>query len=349
MGPIMVVKQATIYDVAREAKVSFKTVSRTLNSEQGVRPATRQRVMEAAKKLNYAPNRAARRLAGNRSYTVALFYDGDFSSYIAGLQLGMIEACMPRHYELILHPCNIDLESPSEDLRTFLGQTAVDGVVVTPPLCDNPELISALEQMGIQHVMISPQDHDRGLQVYFMEHQAAYDLTNYLVRLGHQRIGFIKGDPAHSSSHARYKAYKDALRNAGLKLDTNIVSKGSFSVRSGVAGARRILNAPQPPTAIFASDDDTAVGVIHYAHETGIRIPDDLSVAGFDDVTISRYIWPKLTTVRQPIQLLGSTAAQMLIDAVNADKAIKMDSVATILEYEIIERDSCAPPSAATQ
>ncbi len=344
----MAVKQATIYDVAREAKVSFKTVSRTLNSEQGVRPATRQRVIEAAKKLNYTPNRAARRLAGNRSYTVALFYDGDFSSYIAGLQLGMIEACMPLHYELILHPCDIDLESPSEDLRMFLGQTAVDGVVVTPPLCDNPELISALEQMGIQHVMISPQDHDRGLQVYFMEHQAAYDLTSYLIKLGHQRIGFIKGDPAHSSSHSRYQAYKDALRDAGLRLDTSIVTRGSFSLRSGVQGARKILNAPQPPTAIFASDDDTAVGVIHYAHEAGIRVPADLSVAGFDDVPISRYIWPTLTTVRQPIQLLGSTAARLLIDTIRSDKAIKMDSVATILQHEIIERDSCAPPRPAT-
>lgn len=343
----MAVKQATIYDVAREAKVSFKTVSRTLNSEQGVRPATRQRVIAAAKKLNYAPNLSARRLAGNRSYTVALFYDGDFSSYIAGLQLGMIEACMPRHYELILHPCDIELESPSEDLRTFLGQTAVDGVVVTPPLCDNPELISALERTGIQHVMISPQDHDRGLQVYFMEHQAAYELTNYLIKLGHRRIGFIKGDPAHSSSHARYEAYKDALRDAGLKLDTSIVSRGSFNFRSGVRGAKRILDAVRPPTAIFASDDDTAVGVIHYAHESGIRVPAELSVAGFDDVPISRYIWPTLTTVRQPIQLLGSTAAQMLINAVSSDKAVRMDSVATILEYEIIERDSCAPPRPA--
>ena len=343
----MAVKQATIYDVAREAKVSFKTVSRTMNSEVGVRPATRRRVIEAAKKLNYSPNLSARRLAGNRSYTLALFYDGEFSSYIAGLQLGMIEACMLRNFELILHPCDVELESPSEALRQFLGQTAVEGVVVTPPLCDNQELISALERMGVQHVMISPQDHDRGLQVYFMEHQAAYELTNYLIQLGHRRIGFIKGDPAHSSSHARYKAYKDALRDAGLKLDTSIVSRGSFSFRSGVRGARRILDAPQPPTAIFASDDDTAVGAIHYAHEAGIRIPAELSVAGFDDVPISQYIWPTLTTVRQPIQLLGSTAAQMLIDALRSDKAVRMDSVATILEYEIVERDSCAPPPPA--
>ena len=345
----MAVKQATIYDVAREANVSFKTVSRTLNSEEGVRPTTRQRVIEAAKKLHYIPNLAARRLAGNRSYTVALFYDGDFTSYIAGLQLGMIEGCMPLHYELILHPCDINLESASEDLTKFVSQTAVDGVAVTPPLCDNLELISALERLDIKHVMISPQDHDRGLQVYFMEYQAAYDLVTYLIKLGHQRIGFIKGDSAHSSSGSRYLAYKDALRDAGMRLDTSIVARGSFNFRSGVQGAKKILNAAHPPTAIFASDDDTAVGVIHYAHEEGIVIPGQLSVAGFDDVPISRYIWPTLTTVRQPIQLLGAKAAQLLIDAIRADKAIKMDSVATILEYEIIERNSCAPPRSATR
>ena len=344
----MVGKHATIYDVAREAQVSFKTVSRALNGEESVRPATRQRVFDAAKKLNYTPNRAARRLAGSRSYTVALFYDGDFSSYIAGLQLGMIEACMPLHYELILHPCDIDIESPTEDLTMFISQTDVDGVVVTPPLCDNQELISALERLNIKHVMISPQDHDRGLQVYFMEYQAAYDLMSYLIGLGHRRIGFIKGDPAHSSSRSRYEAYKDALRDAGLRLDASIVARGNFNFQSGLQGARRILNAPEPPTAIFASDDDTAAGVMHYAHDAGIDIPSELSVAGFDDVPISRHIWPTLTTVRQPIQLMGAKAAQLLIDAIRADKAIKMDSVATILEYEIIERDSCAPPRSAS-
>ena len=340
----MPAKQATIYDVAREAKVSFKTVSRTLNGEASVRPATRQRVIAAVEKLSYAPNRAARRLAGSRSYTVALFYDGDFSSYIAGLQLGMITACVPLHYELILHPCDIDVESPTEDLTKFVNQTAIDGVVVTPPLCDNRELISALEKMDVKHVTISPQDHDRGLQVYFMEYQAAYDLTAYLIELGHRRIGFIKGDPAHSSSASRYEAYKTALRDAGLRLDTSIVARGSFNFQSGVQGARKILNANEPPTAIFASDDDTAVGAMHYAHDAGIEIPANLSIAGFDDVPISRYIWPPLTTVRQPIQLMGTKAAQLLIDAIHADKAVKLDSVATILEYEIIERNSCAPP-----
>ncbi len=345
----MTAKQATIYDVAREASVSFKTVSRTLNGEQSVRPATRQRVIAAVKKLNYTPNPAARRLAGNRSYTVSLIYDGDFSSYIAGLQLGMIGACMPLDYELILHPCDVRAESPTEDITTFVNQTRVDGVVVTPPLCDNRELISALEKMNIKHVMISPQDHDRGLQVYFMEYQAAYDLTSYLIDLGHRRIGFIKGHPAHSSSAARYEAYKAALSDAGIRLDSSIVANGSFNFHSGVVGAGKILNATRPPTAIFASDDDTAVGVMHYAHDQGIDIPAQLSVAGFDDVPISRYIWPTLTTVRQPIQLMGAKAAELLFDAIRADKAVKLDSVATILEYEIVERDSCARPAGRRQ
>ena len=342
----MTAKQVTIYDVAREARVAFKTVSRALNGEDSVRPATRERVMAVAEKLRYTPNQAARRLAGNRSYTVALLYQGDFSFYIAGLQLGMIGFCAPLNYELILHPCSMDNEPLSNDLTQFVNQTRVDGVVVTPPLCDNPDLISTLENMNVKHVMISPRDQDRSLQVYFMEHRAAYDLMSYLIGLGHRGIGFIKGDPAHSSSAARYGAYKAALRDTGIRLDRTIVARGNFNFQSGIRGAKKILGAETPPTAIFASDDDTAVGVMHYAHDRGIDIPAELSVAGFDDVPISRYVWPTLTTVRQPIQMMGSKAAQLLIDAVRASKTVALESRVTILEHEIVERGSCACPAA---
>ena len=334
-------KKVTIYDVAKEANVSFKTVSRVLNDESA-RKSTRERVMAAVETLNYKPDLAARRLAGKKSYTVALIYSGALSSYIVDLQLGLLDSCSQGNYELMLHPCSGSGKALEDNIRQLIRQRSIDGVILTPPLCDNLALIALLEQSSLQYVLISPKDRDKkGLQVYFDEVSAAYDLTVYLVGLGHQRIGFIKGDPAHSSSYARYDAYKKALKDSAIAFDRSLVVKGDFSFKSGLKGAEKLLSLDKPPSAIFASDDDTAVGVIHYAHSCEVKVPEQLSVAGFDDVPIAEYIWPTLTTVRQPIRDMGEKAGQLLINSLdNQDKNIA--STATILEYEIIKRRSCA-------
>lgn len=333
-------KKVTIYDVASEAGVSFKTVSRVLNGESA-RASTRERVLAAVNKLGYKPDIAARRLAGKKSYTIVFIYGDVISSYIVDLQLGLLDSCGIGNYELIMHPCPGNSRSIADNIRQLIAQCSIDGVVLTPPLCDNLGLIRQLERNGLQYVLVSPKDHDKGLQVYFDERSAAYDMTAYLIGFGHRRIGFIQGDPAHSSSYARYTGYKEALKEAAIAFDRNLVVKGKFGFDSGCKGAKKLLRRSGPPTAIFASDDDTAVGVIHYAHEVGLRMPEQLSVVGFDDVPIARYIWPTLTTVRQPIRAIGEKAGQLLIESLGK-QGESAHSKATILEYEIIERGSCA-------
>lgn len=178
--------------------------------------------------------------------------------------------------------------------------------------------------------------------VYFNEYQAAYDVTERLIKYGHRRIGFIIGNPSHSSSKSRYAGYKDALNNAGIEFDQSIVAQGSYSFRSGKNSAKKILGVSSRPTAIFASDDDMAVGAIHHVHELGLHIPEDVSIVGFDDVPIARSIYPALTTVRQPIKLMGFEAAQILLSAIGESQPSKIRASATIVDYKIVERNSTA-------
>ena len=333
-------KKVTIYDVANAANISFKSVSRALNGESGISKERATYVLAVAKQLGYVPNLAARRLAGNRTNTIALAFLGDMDSYIVDLQLGILDACGSLQYELIIHPCVGSSNKAGEQLVRIANQRRVDGLIITPPLCDNHVLVSSLEGLVSNYVLISPKSHDRGMLVYFDEYQAAYDVTTRLISYGHTRIGFIKGNPSHSSSKSRYAGYKGALRDANLPIDHSIVAPGKYSFHSGKEGARHILNTPNPPTAIFASDDDTAVGAIHYAHEAHIRVPDQLSIIGFDDVPIAQSVWPTLTTVRQPIKTMGHEAAKMLISSIRNKHGNNTHVSATILEYEIIERNS---------
>lgn len=333
-------KKVTIYDVADAAKVSFKSVSRALNGQPGVSKKTADRILKIADKMGYVPNPAARRLAGNRTYAIALAFSGDMDSYHVDLQLGILEACEPLRYDMIIHPCGRSAKVARENLIQFANQRRVDGLILTPPLCDDVSVISELDRLDLKYVLISPKSHDRGMLVYFNEYQAAYDVTKLLIAMHHKRIGFIKGHPSHGSSRSRYSGYRDALEDADIPLDPLIVARGSYSFSSGKKGARKILDASPRPTAIFASDDDTAVGAIHYAHEQGIEVPDDLSIVGFDDVPIALSVYPTLTTVRQPIKTMGFEAAQILFSAFHNDQPSNVRASATILDYEIIERDS---------
>jgi LacI family transcriptional regulator len=333
-------KKVTIYDVADAAKVSFKSVSRALNGQPGVSKKTADRILKIADKMGYVPNPAARRLAGNRTYAIALAFSGEMDSYIVDLQLGVLQACEPVRYDMIIHPCGLVAKAARENVIQFATQRRVDGLILTPPLCDDVTVTSELDRLGLKYVLISPKNHNHGMLVYFNEYQAAYDVTQRLINMNHKRIGFIKGNPSHGSSKSRYSGYRDALEDSDITLDPSIVAQGSYSFRSGKNGARKILDAASPPTAIFASDDDMAVGAIHYAHEQGIAVPDDLSIVGFDDVRIARSVYPSLTTVRQPIKTMGFEAAQMLFSALRDEQPSNVRPSATILDYEIIERDS---------
>lgn len=329
-------------DVAAAAGVSMKTVSRVLNREPNVRPETRRRVEEAVARLQYRPNPSARSLAGQRSYVIALAYDNPSRNYLMEIQSGVLEACRGEHYTLVLAPLQFGQDGYLDDISTLAGHFGLDGVVLIPPLTDDPALLARLEELGLPCASISPSlDRDR-IGVTVDEHAAVCDLIAELVQLGHTRIGHVLGHPSHGARTWRYAGYRDALARAGIAFDPALVVEGSFTFDSGVQGAQALLDLPEPPTAIFAANDDSAAGVIRAARLRGLSVPRDLSVCGFDDTPISRHIYPALSTVRQPARDMGRLATRELLEHLRDPDAGGMVAI----RYNLELRDSIAPAPA---
>jgi LacI family transcriptional regulator len=311
----------TITDVARAAGVAIKTVSRVLNNEPRVRPATRERVMAAVKALNYYPSISARGLAGRRSCLIGLVYENPSPNYIMDVQNGAMARCREEHFQLIMHHCNVRGTELATDIGGLVDQTHVDGLVLTPPLSSSKELIQALDARKLPFVRIAPNRmrHDSPF-VDVDDLAAAQEMTEYLIGIGHRRIGFIVGNPDHYASGRRLEGYKAALKRHGIAFRGDYVKQGYFVFDSGLASGAELLSMPEPPTAIFASNDDMAAGVLMAAHQRGVSVPGQLSVAGFDDAPVARLVWPRLTTVFQPAYELAYSATDMLLQLLKTPK-----------------------------
>lgn len=339
-GSIELAKAPTIVDVARLAKVSMKTVSRALNGEPHVSDKVRSQVLEAAKALNYRPNMFARSLASTRSYLVGLVCAPPSPApvYIMTVQEGVLSACEARGYNLLTRTFDPESRGIASRVLQFVERSRVDGLVVVPPLSDNKALTRALVGGHIPHVRVSQSDPVAGSErIGTNEREVSSELTRYLISLGHRQIAFIRGHPAHSGSADRLEGYLDAMREAGIEPESEYIEQGMFSFESGVAAARRLFALRQRPTAVFASNDYMAAGVVNAAHRLGLAIPGDVSVAGFDDAPVAHQIWPALTTVRQPVRELGARAAGMLIGALGGSEAER--SVAAP-DCSIVHRES---------
>ena len=302
-----------IEDVAEAAGVSMKTVSRVLNHEPNVREGTRERVMKAVEDLNYTPHFSARSLAGNRSYQIALLYNNPSDNYLMGVISGVLAACAGEHYNMMLCPAEIEDAPLLAGVDALIARAQPDGLLLTPPITDNPALLQRLAERQIPYASISPREQSCGVGVAMNEPLAAEEMVAHLAGLGHRRIAHIVGHPAHGASNWRLDGYRRGLAEAGLPFAPELVVPGEFSFESGVRAAATLLALNEPPTAVFAANDDMAAGVIHAALERGLRIPQDLSVCGFDDTPMSRQIFPSLTTIHQPTDEMGRLATQALL------------------------------------
>lgn len=337
--------KATITDVAKLAGVSMKTVSRVLNNEPNVALKTRERVKAVATELRYSPNLAARGLATSKSYLVALMYDNPSPNYIAHLQRGAIDSCREAGYHLVVQPLSLGSaktqDEKSQAIRSVLDRLPVDGVILTPPLCDSAAVLETLAELQIKCVRVAPKNG--GLEPYIAmdDKEAAYQMTQHLIENGHKKIGFIKGHVGHSATALRYEGYLSAMEEVDLYVSPKLVVQGDFSFESGSQAARALLSLPKPerPTAIFASNDDMAAAIFSIAGQLGLDLPRELSVCGFDDTPLAQVVWPSLTTVRQPIYRMGYQAAQHLVASPD-----ERGEAEQILDFEIMLRDSVAPP-----
>jgi LacI family transcriptional regulator len=309
-------QRTTIKDVARRAKVSLKTVSRVINNEPAVQDRTRERVQRAIDELNYAPDQAARNLRGATPHALGLVYDNPNPYYVIAVQAGVLAACRDQGFGLQIHPCDSNAPDLAEELRDLVRHARLAGLVLAPPMSERMELIRYLAENGIRVVRIisarsDPQDGHPC--VYVDDHDAAYAITEHLIQLGHQRIGFLWGGEAHRSSPERFKGYESALKDYGIPLDKKLVIPGDYSFDDGFRGARRLFALRERPTAIFGSNDEIAAGVLAAAKSSGIDVPYELSIAGFEDSPFSKQSWPALTTAKQATEDIARHAALRLI------------------------------------
>lgn len=332
-------RRAKIQDVAEAAGVAIKTVSRVLNNEPNVREETRQRVLDIVKKLNYHPSLSARSLAGRRSFLIGLIYENPSANYIVDVQHGAMARCREDRFQLLMHQVTSRGEEMERDVIGLVDQTHLDGLIVTAPLSESTPLIRALDRRSLPFVRVAPNDVEHPTPYVDMDDAgAAREMTEYLIGLGHRRIGFIIGHPDHFASVQRLAGYKAALAAHGIEFQDRYVRQGYFVFESGMDAAKELLAQSDRPTAIFASNDDMAAGVLMAAHELGLNVPEQLSVAGFDDTYIAKTVWPRLTTVHQPIYGLAYTATNLLLQMLQTGTA----PPSMRLEHRLVCRASTA-------
>ena len=310
----------TILDVASRAGVSIKTVSRVVNEEPHVLESTRAAVLDAMKQLGYSPNISAKRLASKRSFVIGLLYTAT-SEYFGSVLDHAIRGGLQKGYSILAVFFKPFDQKSRENVMSLVNQKQVDGFLLTP-MCDNDAtLLAELMAYQVPFVRLTPSDHSLPLPLVAPDDwQGAYAMTEYLVGLGHRRIGFVYGYPDHQASQDRFGGFRAALEAHQLTIEDDLIQPGGFLFEEGRQAGEKLLKQFPRPTAIFASNDESAVGVLSIAHELGIQVPKELSVTGFDDFPISQKSWPSLTTVRQPMKEIANQALEVLIGLLNHKK-----------------------------
>lgn len=341
---------ATIYDVAALAGVSIKSVSRVLNREPNVSAALQAKVQDAVNSLDYRPSLSARTLAGSSSYLIAAFVDADLtlehwrsgrgSDYLSRLQFGALVECRKAGYHLLVELVDYGASSLEARLSALLRSLRPDGVLLTPPNADDPTVLDILERNGTPFVRLgADRDLGRGMRVFMDDRQAAADMTAHLIGLGHRRIGFVSGPAAYPASQARRLGYEEALSAHDLITEPELIVEGDFTFASGQRAGKALLTSTRRPSAIFASNDDMALGVLNAAASLGVSTPGGVSVCGFDDTPSAMFSTPPLTTVRQPVAEMAAAATRMLVEAAR-DPARTVEKI----DYTLVERASTQPP-----
>lgn len=335
--------KSTISDVARLAGVSKKTVSRVINSSPNVGDATREKVLKVMQTLNYLPSPQARGLAARRSFQLGLVYDNPDPLYIDAIQRGLLAVCGPAGYDLVVHPCDYAGDELVDDIRGFIDRSRVDGVVILPPVSELQHVAEALAEAGCRYVRLASATIDDSRHIVVSDERAGVEqLAEYFVQQGHTRIGFISGPKKFLSATERYYGFREGLEKYGLKLDPKLVVEGAYDFQSGKRCGEQLLAMNPRPTAIFASNDDMAAGVIHAASERRIQIPQQLSIAGFDDSKLASVLLPALTTVKRPVIRMAALAAEKLIATISRGEQALPQSL-TMVKPEVVVRASTGP------
>jgi LacI family transcriptional regulator len=329
----------TIYDVAREASVSMATVSRVVNNNPNVKPQTRKKVFEAIERLGYRPNAVARGLASKKTTTVGVVIPDISNAIFAEVARGIEDIANMYHYNIIL--CNADKKKDKEIrvINTLL-EKQVDGLLFMGGAVTEDH-IQAFKTSSVPIVLCATTDESGNYPSVDIDHiAAAEDAVKTLIQNGHRHIAMISGtlqDP--SNGFARYQGYKNALEKAGIPFNEDLVRIGNYRYESGIEVTQYFLELQDKPTAIFAANDEMAIGAIHAIQDKGLRVPEDVSVISVDNVRMASMVRPLLSTVAQPMYDIGAVSMRLLT------KLMKKESVMNsrvVLPHEVILRQSVA-------
>jgi DNA-binding LacI/PurR family transcriptional regulator len=330
----------TIYDVAREAGVSTATVSRALNDTGQIAPATRQAIEAAIERLGYRPNTIARSLVTKSTQTIAFLLPDITNPFYAALVNGIQQVALANDHTMLLCTTGGDPAQEEEYLR-LLHAKQVDGALVDG-LVIPPDRIAAFVEDGFPIVCLDRDVDSRSVPLVQVDNRrGARMATEHLLELGHTRIAHVLGAPELGISDERRTGYRDALRAARVPFDAKLVVTGRFTEDGGFEALTALLESGIDFTAVFAANDLSALGGMHALARGGRRVPADVSVIGFDDLRLSAYATPPLTTIRQPAVEIAERATEILIGMINGRRARPLR---TLLEPQLVVRGSTAPP-----
>lgn len=334
-------RNITIIDVAHEAGVSYSTVSRVLSDYEFVKESTRQRVIDAINRLGYVANLSARSLAGGRAQIIGVLAPGLDNSYIGEVVRGIDEELARANYDLMMYTTHRHVGKESMYVNAIANGFS-DGLLLLVPMLPTAYL-DALRERSFPYVLIDQfDDSGKSSAVDSTNWQGAYEATRYLIELGHRRIAFITGLMGLSSAAQRLAGFKAALADAGLPFLEELIVNGNFWQQLAHDEMKKCLETwRELPTAIFASNDLSAFGAMEAVREHGLHIPKDISILGFDDIPQASIVFPKLTTVRQPLVQMGRVSVKLLLEQIeNPDNSPRRVTLPT----QLVIRDSCMPP-----
>lgn len=333
-------KNTTLQTVAQEAGVSLKSVSRVLNGEPCVSEKMRTKVQDTIAELGFKPNMAARQLRGQRSYSLSVIYEPPASEFLTGILEGLLPVCRETSYKLILEPLGA---TESRDHVLYMIQSrAADGFILLPPLSEDISLIKSIMEAKCAVILVESslkiEDINPSIsKVGIDDFAAGYELGNHFIQCGHRRIGYIGLREQHITANRRGEGLQAAMSNAGINIDNFLAEDGLSTFKSGFQAADKLLSLENPPTAIFAGNDYMAAGAIACATKRDLKIPEDISIAGFDGAGLSEMFAPPFTTIKQPLKDYGHWAAKRLLRAIALPEE---PGIETVLPHKLIARNS---------
>jgi LacI family transcriptional regulator len=334
-------RKTTITDIARMAGVSKKTISRVINEGQWVNAETRQRVKAIIEETGYVPDPQARGLAFRHSFLIGLIYDNPNSQFVVNMQAGLLDAMRGSGFELVVHPC--DRASPTflTEVRGFVERQKLYGVVLVPPVSEDDQVARMLEEVGCEYVRIASIELDTPQRMLVSHDRLGGEqAARHLADLGHREIAFVSGPTSFRSSHERRAGFVAALHERGLSLPVSRIFEGAYNFESGIAAGEALLALKPRPTAIFAANDEMAAGVLQAARNLNLRVPQDLSIMGYDDFKIARVVFPQLTTIHAPSSEIARMAGERLVR--KSEDRVEDDP--TRLPSLVVRGSTAAPP-----